>query len=206
MEEAELRGQALEPRAGRLLVSSPSLVDPNFARSIVLLLDADRDGVLGVVLNRPSEVGVGEVLEPWLEAVDEPQVLFHGGPVGTDSALAVATLVPPRPASADPGVDSPVGQPMGWRPLFDDTGLVDLDVPCELVTPAVSGLRIYAGYAGWTAGQLEDEIAEGSWYVVPGLPDDFFHHNPDRLWQHVLRRQPGQLAWLATYPGDPTQN
>jgi putative transcriptional regulator len=146
-----------------------------------------------VVLNRPSEVEVGEVLEPWAEVVGAPSVLFRGGPVGTDSALAVARL-----ASG--------AEPVGWRPLFDGTGLVDLDAPSEVIVPALHGMRIYAGYAGWGSGQLEAEIEEGAWYVVDGAPEDLFASAPDALWQRVLRRQPGPLAWLATYPDDPTQN
>lgn len=193
MEPADLTGEHLDPLAGRLLVASPTLVDPNFARTIVLLLDVDEDGVLGVVLNRPSEVAVGEVLEPWAEVVGAPRVLFRGGPVGTDSALAVAAL-------ADES------EPVGWRPLFDGTGLVDLDAPSEVIVPALRGMRIYAGYAGWSYGQLEAEIAEGAWYVVRGERQDVFNADPGDLWQQVLRRQPGPLAWLATYPEDPSQN
>lgn len=198
MEPADLTGEHLDPLAGRLLVASPTLVDPNFARTIVLLLDVDEDGVLGVVLNRPSEVAVGEVLEPWADAVGDPRVLFRGGPVGTDSALAVATLVEETQEADD--------QPVGWRPLFRDTGLVDLDVPSEVIVPALRGMRIYAGYAGWSQGQLESEIEDGAWYVVAGERQDVFHTDPGDLWQQVLRRQPGPLAWLATYPDDPSQN
>jgi putative transcriptional regulator len=198
VEPADLTGEQLSPLAGRLLVASPTLVDPNFARTIVLLLDVDGDGVLGVVLNRPSEVPVGEVLEPWADVVGAPRVLFRGGPVGTDSALAVARLVDGRQSAAE--------QPVGWRPLFEGTGLVDLDAPSEVIVPALGGMRIYAGYAGWSVGQLDAEIAEGAWYVVPGESHDVFNADPGDLWQQVLRRQPAPLAWLATYPEDPTQN
>jgi putative transcriptional regulator len=193
VEPVNLQGERLELRAGRLLVSAPTLVDPSFARTIVLLLDTDEDGTLGVILNRPSEIAVGEVLEPWAEVVGAPEVLFRGGPVGTDSALAVARLTDGC-------------EPVGWRPLFDGTGLVDLDAPCEVIVPALHGMRIYAGYAGWGAGQLEDEIEEGAWYVVDGGPDDLFDTAPDALWRRVLRRQPEPLRWLATYPEDPTHN
>lgn len=198
VEPADLTGERLNPLAGRLLVASPTLVDPNFARTIVLLLDVDDDGVLGVVLNRPSEVAVGEVLEPWAEVVGAPRVLFRGGPVGTDSALAVASLANETQPSDD--------RPVGWRPLFGGTGLVDLDVPSEVIVPALRGMRIYAGYAGWSFEQLESEIAEGAWYVVPGERQDVFYADPGDLWQQVLRRQPAPLAWLATYPEDPSQN
>lgn len=186
-----------ELRAGQLLVATPALVDPNFNRSVVLLLDYDENGALGVVLNRPSLVSVGEILTDWSDVVGEPGVLFHGGPVSTDSALAVATL---------PAGDGEPPEPVGWRRLFGRVGIVDLDTPTELVAPAVSALRIFAGYAGWGSEQLEAEIEEGSWYVVPSLDSDLFSRDPERLWMHVLRRQPGELAWISTRPFDPTVN
>jgi putative transcriptional regulator len=182
-------------RAGQLLVATPALVDPNFDHGVVLLLDLDENGALGVVLNRPTPVAVAEVLESWSDVVGPPGVLFQGGPVGTDSALAVAAL---PPGQSD--------EPVGFRRLFEDTGIVDLDTPTELVTPAVRGLRIFAGYAGWRSEQLEDEIEEGSWYVVPSAPDDVFDADPESLWSRVLRRQPGELAWVSTRPFDPNLN
>jgi len=184
---------------GQLLVAAPALVDPNFERSVVLLLDHDDNGALGVVLNRPSPVPVGEVLPGWSGVVGEPDVLFHGGPVSIDSALAVATLPGDREEPED-------GEPVGWRRLFGGTGILDLDAPTELLAPAVSGLRIFAGYAGWGSEQLEAEIAEGSWYVVPSLPSDLFTGDPEHLWTRVLRRQPDKLAWVSTCPADPSMN
>ena len=189
--------RAGQPRAGQLLVAAPALVDPNFNHTVVLLLDYDENGALGVVLNRPSPVPVGDILADWSELAGEPGVLFHGGPVSIDSALGVATLPP-----GEGGTDEPVG----WRRLFDDTGIVDLDAPTELVAPAVSGLRVFAGYAGWGTDQLEAEIEEGSWYVVSSLPSDVFSPDPEGLWMRVLRRQPGELAWISTRPLDPTLN
>lgn len=184
----------MEPVPGSLLVAAPAMDDPNFARTIVLLLDAGHDGALGIVLNRPSEVEVAEVLEPWAAVATGPEVLFRGGPVETDSALAVANV-----ADDDE-------EPVGWRRVFGHTGLVDLDAPVEILAPAVSGLRIFAGYAGWAAGQLEGEIAEGAWFVVPAESQDAFRADPEGLWSAVLRRQGGRLAMLATMPDEPTLN
>jgi putative transcriptional regulator len=181
--------------AGSLLVATPLLVDPNFDHTVVLLLDVDENGALGVVLNRPSPVPVHEVLPGWADVLAGPDVLFQGGPVGTDSALAVADV----PLDGDE-------EPVGFRRLFGATGIVDLDTPTEIMAPALTHLRIFAGYAGWGSGQLEAEIEEGSWYVVPALPGDLFGADPERLWSRVLRRQPGELAWVSTRPVDPTLN
>ena len=74
------------------------------------------------------------------------------------------------------------------------------------MAPALSALRIYAGYAGWGSGQLQAEIEEGSWYVLPAQPDDLYGLHPEELWSRVLRRQPGELAWVSTRPVDPTLN
>lgn len=180
--------------AGMLLVATPALVDPNFADTVVLLLDADADGALGVVLNRPSPVPVAEVLMPWAEVVSEPEVLFLGGPVSTEGALAVALL--------QDGHDAPVG----FREVVGRLGLIDLDTPLELVAGTVGELRIFAGYAGWGAGQLEGEVEEGSWYVVPAQAPDVFRVDPAELWRDVLRRQPGELSWNSTRPTDPGLN
>jgi putative transcriptional regulator len=185
---------AQEPAAGRLLVASPVLLDPNFLRTVVLLLDHDEEGTLGVVLNRPTTVPVASVLPGWAEEVDDPPVLFDGGPVSADSALAVACV---PEASEDP---------VGFRRLFGPTGMVDLDTPLEVLAPAMTRMRIFAGYAGWGGGQLDAEIEEGSWYVVPAETADIFAASPDDLWRQVLRRQPGPLAWVSTMPIDPGRN
>lgn len=184
----------MEPTTGSLLVASADLLDPNFAESVVLLLDVGDDGALGVVLNQPSVVPVGEVLPDWQELVSEPGTLFRGGPVGTDGALGVARVI-----DRDRG-------PVGFRPVFADIGLVDLDTPIEVVGDGFAGLRIFAGYAGWGADQLAAEIDEGSWYVVPVEASDLFREDPSDLRRDVLRRQPGELAWVSTRPIDPTLN
>jgi putative transcriptional regulator len=186
-------------RIGDLLVATPSLLDPNFSRTVVLVLDLDENGALGVVLNRPSTVEVREILPDWTEVARSPEVLFQGGPVSTDSALAVATSVTTAGTDAD-------GEPVGFRRLYDDVGIVDLDTPTEIVAPALTGMRIFAGYAGWGEEQLADELRSGAWYVVPSEPADLLGDDPLGLWMRVLRRQPGELAWVSTQPADPTMN
>jgi putative transcriptional regulator len=184
---------------GRLLVATPQLVDPNFRRSVVLIVEHEEEGgTLGVVLNRPTEVPVDQVLPPWSELVTGPSVVFQGGPVALDSALALAHV---------PGTD----EPLGWRalngsPAVARVGLVDLDVPPEILAPEVIRFRVFAGYAGWGTGQLRSEIEEGAWYVLPAESGDVFAEDPDGLWPAVLRRQGGELAFVATFPEDPSLN
>jgi putative transcriptional regulator len=184
----------VEIRAGMLLLASPELLDPNFVDTVVLMLDVDDDGALGVVLNRPSVIPVSDVLETWSDIASEPEVLFRGGPVSTEGALAVALL--------RKGDDVPVG----FREVDGLLGLVDLDTPVELVTGSLAAMRIFAGYAGWGAEQLAAEVDEGSWYVVPAEAADVFRLDPTELWRDVLRRQPGELAWHSTRPADPDLN
>jgi putative transcriptional regulator len=178
---------------GRLLVAAPTLKDPNFDRAVVLVLDHDDDGSLGVVLNRPTDLEVADVLPTWADLAAAPDVVFQGGPVAVDSALGVAVV---------PGD----GEPLGWRQVAGRLGLVDLDAPPELLAAELGGLRIFAGYAGWSEGQLEGELGEGSWYVVDAEPGDAFTTDPEELWRSVLRRQRGDLALVATFPEDPSMN
>jgi putative transcriptional regulator len=188
-----------DPRAGRLLVATPLLNDPNFRRAVVLIVEhEDVQGTLGVVLNRPTTIGVDQVLEQWTELATQPSVVFKGGPVAPNSALALAQV---------PGRD----EPAGWRaldgaPALARLGLLDLDTPPRLLATAITSLRVYAGYAGWSPGQLEAEIEEGAWYVLPAQPGDVFAAEPGELWRQVLRRQQDDLAFVATYPDDPTLN
>jgi len=186
-------------RTGQLLAATPMLGDANFRRTIVLLVEDDpEEGTLGVVLNRPSRIPVDQVLEQWTSLVTGPSVLFHGGPVSPDSALGLAL---PRGNE----------EPIGWRSLsgsklMSRVGLVDLGAPPELLAGGIASLRVFAGYAGWGAGQLEAEIEAGAWLVLEAVPEDAFATEPDRLYPSVLRRQGGEVALLSTYPDDPVLN
>ncbi|QKW06787.1 YqgE/AlgH family protein [Streptomyces sp. NA04227] len=182
---------------GRLLVASPALADPNFDRAVVLLLDHDEEGSLGVVLNRPTPVDVDDILQGWGALAGAPPVVFQGGPVSLDSALGVGVV---------PGDGADEGRVLGWRRVHGAIGLVDLEAPPELLASELGSLRIFAGYSGWGPGQLEDELTEGAWYVVESEPGDVSSPAPERLWREVLRRQRGELAMVATYPDDPSMN
>jgi putative transcriptional regulator len=164
---------------GKLLVALPVLVDPNFDRTVVLVLQHDESGAVGVVLNRPSGAGLAETLPRWADRASEPAVVFAGGPVQTDLAIALG---------GDAG----------------GVATVDLDGDPALLT--VRDLRVFAGYAGWSPGQVEDELVEGAWAVCDSLPGDAFRLDADDLWYAVLRRQPGELSKLALLPEDLSVN
>lgn len=216
--------------SGRLLVASPQLLDPNFVRTVVLVLDHNDDGAFGVVLNRLLPVEVDAVLPGWQGVVSRPDGLFQGGPVGLDGAIGVAISPEARSSSgglASDGLGSDeadlgtLDDEPGRAPLVDPAllrggpaddplvdrftgafGLVDLDADPRTVAGRFGGLRIFAGHSGWGGGQLEEEIEEGAWFVVPSEPDDVFTADPSSLWSRVLHRQGGDLAMLAHYPPD----
>lgn len=178
---------------GRLLIATPVLDDPNFARAVVLLLDHDDDGALGIVLNRPSEVEVQQAIDPWAELAAGPAVIFGGGPVEPDAIVAL-------------GRSRPGMLPDQVEPLVGDVRLIDLSADPVLVAAEVSQIRIFAGYAGWAPGQLEAEIDAGAWFAVEARSDDVVTPHPEHLWRTVLRRQRDDLALFATFPRDPSLN
>ncbi len=169
-------GPTLPPAPGRLLVATPDLADENFTHTVIVLLAVRPEGVLGVVLNRPSDTRVEEVLPRWSDHVVPPGVMFLGGPVGLDSVIGLTA-----------------------------TGTVDLTDEAALDEPR-PGLRLFAGSAGWGADQLDQEIAQGSWWVFEGEADDITTSDPATLWPRVLRRQPGRTAWFALATADPNFN
>jgi putative transcriptional regulator len=187
-----------------LLVAAPILTEETFRRSVVYLLEHDGGGSVGVVINRPSHTPVGHVLPDWQDAVAEPGVVFNGGPVQRDGALCLGLSIEvpaERPNQAGLFPDSG-----GLRPVADGICTVDLDGDVELLSAMTTRLRVFAGHSGWAGGQLEDELAEGAWFVVEGSPQDVFSESPAALWKSVLLRQPPPLRFVATYPADPTLN
>jgi putative transcriptional regulator len=197
---------------GRLLVANPAMPDPNFHRTVVLLLAHQEDGALGVVLNRPSELDVDSPLPRWERLVADPPVVFVGGPVAPGAAICLAR-VPDAPFTGRPGEDPPdglnlagVGGQGGWVPLVGDLGTLDLEGDPDDLTIKVEAIRVFAGYAGWGPGQLEGEIDAGAWFVVSAEAADALSGDPEALWKRVLRRQGGQLALVAAYPNEPSLN
>jgi putative transcriptional regulator len=165
----------VESLRGRLLVASPTLVDPNFARTVILMLEHTDEGAVGVVLNRPSEVLVGAALPEWDTFAVRPSVFFVGGPVGADTAICI-----------------------GRSGGTDEVAVIDLERDPDDLAP--DEVRLFAGYAGWGPGQLEDELGESSWFVVDAHPEDALSDDPDGLWARVLRRQRGRIRIFAVHP------
>lgn len=178
---------------GSLLVATPLLDDPNFWRTVVLMLEHDGEGALGVVLNRPSEVVVGSALPDWHDRVVQPDVIFVGGPVSQGGVLGLA-----RAAADDVGP--------GWNPVLPNgIGSVDLDMAPDAIGK-LEPARVYSGYAGWGAGQLEAELAQQAWWVVEAHHEDLFAPDPETLWTRVLARADDNLPLFAHFPPDPSMN
>lgn len=182
-----------EPLTGKLLVATPVLGDPNFERTVVLVLEHADEGAVGLVLNRPSETEVSEPLPEWDPVTAFPSVIFVGGPVEQKAVIGLARQ----------GRDGADGR---WRPLVCGVGIVDLGRGPDDLAATIEDLRLFAGYAGWGAGQLEAEIDAGAWWVVAATPEDASSPHPERLWSAVLRRQRGRLAMYANFPADPSVN
>lgn len=175
---------------GHLLISAPALFDPNFRRTVVLIGDHDEDGALGVVLNRPTPVAVADAVPALAGVVDGDARVFIGGPVQPRAAIVLAELADPSLA------DIPVLGAIGFL-----VGDVD-----EEKAAAVRRARVFAGYAGWGPGQLDEEVARDGWIIERALADDVFATDADALWRTVARRKGGEAALLATMPFDPSTN
>jgi putative transcriptional regulator len=165
--------------AGKLLVALPILTEGSFRRTVVLMLQHDEDGAVGVIINRPSEVPIARALPRWDDRAAEPAVLFEGGPVQPDVAIA-----------------------LGW----DGTQLDTVDLSGDPLLAAAQSVRVFSGYAGWSGGQLENELVEGAWAVVDAEPGDPFRPDADELWHLVLRRQDEPLRKLGLLPDDLSVN
>ena len=187
-------GMGMDSLAGRLLVATPALKDPNFERTVVLVVAHESGGSIGVVLNRATEVAVSDVLDGWGALADEPGVVFEGGPIQPEAAICIARS------------KSGTGRIAGFNRVSGAVGTLDLSQDPEALAEKILAVRVFAGYAGWGEGQLESEIETGSWLVFDALPGDAFVTRPDDLWPMVLRRQGGLMAAVAIFPADPSMN
>jgi putative transcriptional regulator len=177
--------------AGQLLLASPALYDPNFRRTVVLIGVHSEEGAMGVVLNRPSEVTVGEAVPQLEQAVAEQELLYVGGPVQPSSIVFLAEFLDPSPAGLL---------------VLGRIGFPAPDADIDELTQATACRRVFAGYAGWGEGQLDAEMEQGDWIVHTALPEDVFTDVPEELWGAVLRRKGGGYALLARMPVDPSVN
>ena len=175
---------------GQLLVASPGLLDPNFRRTVVLVTEHNEDGAAGLVLNRPADAEVSDVVPQLESLVDDGEPIFVGGPVQPNGVLVLGEFLDPTDAAV---------------PLFGSLGFPSLEIPEEVV-PLTTRRRIFAGYAGWGSGQLEDELAREDWILEEAKPDDAFTESPDALWADVLRRKGGIYELVARMPDDPSVN
>lgn len=173
--------------SGQLLISKPAIHADAFDGTITLLLEHNHDGALGLILNRPSELLIEDAFPDWASVAVDPPVVFAGGPVERNSLIALG---------ASPHADGD---------LVFGLHSLDLDTAVGPDSP-VDRARVFAGYAGWGAGQLEGELANHVWWVVDGHLGDLFSPDPLDLWASVLRRNGGELAWFAHFPDDPSLN
>jgi putative transcriptional regulator len=177
---------------GKLLLASPTMTDPNFARAVVLIAEHTEEGAMGLVLNRPAETTVAEAVPDLAWLADDEASVFVGGPVAETAVIVLAEFDRPDLAGAL---------------VEDDLGFIgaDADEPSQL-DGAVRRARVFAGHAGWGPGQLEDELAEDAWIVEPPRREEVFTEDPDDLWAAVLRRKGRRYALLSTMPPDPSLN
>jgi putative transcriptional regulator len=177
--------------AGRLLLASTTLEDPNFLRTVVLVGTHSEEGALGLVLNRPSTSTVAEAVPQLEELVEEEEPVYVGGPVQSSSIVMLAEFIDPGPAGLL---------------VLGRIGLPAPDASLEDLVASTSRRRVYAGYAGWGEGQLDAELDRGDWIAQDALPEDVFSTQPDELWSSVLTRKGGRYALLARMPLDPSLN
>ena len=178
---------------GKLLVATPVIGDVNFQRTVVLLLEHAPEGAFGLVLNRPTDLDLLDPLPQWYPLAASPSVVFVGGPVEQERAIALARAATDRSLP-------------GWNPILERVGTLDLNCAPDEVGPGLEEIRVFAGYAGWDEGQLEDEIASGAWFVVEARSEDAMCEDPEQLWTQVLRRQPDRVALFAHHPANPSYN
>jgi putative transcriptional regulator len=181
----------VERLRGQLLVASPALLDPNFRRTVILVVEHSDEGALGLVLNRVSANEIAEVAAPLDELIAPGERIHLGGPVETGAVLVVAEFDDPEDAATL---------------VVGDIGLVPSDGDFETLSERTRRARVFSGYTGWGPGQLDAELAEESWIVEPADPDDVFSDSADELWSEVLRRKGGPYALVARMPPDPSLN
>lgn len=185
-----------EAEPGMLLVAAPGMYSPDFARTVVLILEHDHDHTLGVILNKRSEMALQNIIPEWAELAAKPQALHIGGPVSPESAVGVGVTHSHVELTGHPN----------FTRLANRLALVNLQATPEEVADDLEGMRIFGGYSEWAPGQLDEEIARGDWFVVPALPSDAVAPAGADLWGDVMRRQAMPLPLFSTFPADVEDN
>ncbi len=176
---------------GQLLIAGATLPDPNFARAVVLICQHSDEGALGLVLNRPGDLVVGDVAPELSDLTGGDAVIDSGGPVQPDALLLLGEFEDASYAG---------------MPVIGNVGLMgERREISELVDVTVRA-RAFAGYAGWGPGQLDAELERNDWFVAPAGVDDIFDPDPDELWRRVLERKGGHFRLVARMPIDPSVN
>ena len=179
----------MESTRGQLLIAGPGLADPNFFRTVVLVIEHSEEGALGLVLNRPSQTTVGDVVSELDAVVETGDPLWVGGPVAPSALILLAEFE----NAADAALIA-----------FADIGVIATEAPDG--PPPVRRGRAFAGHAGWGPGQLDAELEREDWIVEPAVREDAFTSTPDELWSAVLLRKGGSYALVARMPPDPSVN
>jgi putative transcriptional regulator len=181
----------VESARGQLLIAGPALLDPNFWRTVVLMIEHTEDGALGLVLNRPSETSVAEAVPQLEELVDLDDQLFIGGPVQPSAVIVLAEFEDATDAALL---------------AFDDIGVLGTASSVEELGAGLRGGRAFVGHAGWGPGQLDEELERDDWILEPARREDAFTAAPRDLWTEVLTRKGGSYALIARMPADPSVN
>lgn len=160
---------------GVLLVASPSLSDPNFHQTVLLIIEHGRGGTVGLILNRPTNVLLSEVLPDFTVLKRTPYRLFAGGPVNQTQLVLLFRLTQVLPDTRQIVGEIYVGTPRVLERIMTQPR------PTE-------SFRAFAGFAGWAPGQLEHEMLEGAWGILPSDPFSIFDKDPATLWPDSITR------------------
>ncbi len=186
------RQTEFEITKGTLLIANVAMQDPNFKRTVVLLCEHNEQGTFGLVLNRPLDLHLSDVLEGF-EEWEHP--LWLGGPVQTNTLHLLHTLGTRIEGSVE------VADGIFWGGDYEEVReLIRLRIANE------TNLKFFLGYSGWGAGQLEDEMQLNSWYLAKATAQIVFSEPYDKMWRRVLRAKGGDYAYLANFPEDPRLN
>jgi putative transcriptional regulator len=181
------------PEAGRLLISEPFMLDPNFKRSVLIITECSDEGAMGFVLNHESEYKLGDIM-PDIQYSELP--VFIGGPVGNDTLHFIHCV----PDKIEGGIELTDG--VYWGGDFE--AVQELASNYQLTS---KDIKFFVGYSGWTSGQLDAEIKDDAWIVADKYsPEMLFSHDEQNLWKDVVKSLGQRYAHIANFPENPMMN